>query len=80
MESEALVSVSFLLDESCIRMSSFVAAFLSVLCVLDPNLRLALFRSHSSQFVSTETQRTRFAFKDNFKGRTVYIYTPLYTF
>ncbi|XP_056117377.1 leucine-rich repeat and IQ domain-containing protein 1 [Rhinichthys klamathensis goyatoka] len=36
--------------------------------LLDPNLRLALFRSHSSQFVSTETQRTRFAFKDNFKA------------
>ncbi|KAG1937079.1 leucine-rich repeat and IQ domain-containing protein 1 isoform X2 [Pimephales promelas] len=36
--------------------------------LLDPNLRLALFRSHSSQFVSTETQRTRFASKDNFKA------------
>ncbi|ROL43349.1 Leucine-rich repeat and IQ domain-containing protein 1 [Anabarilius grahami] len=56
-----------LLDESCIRMSSFVAAFLSVLCVLDPNPRLALYRKHSNQFVSTETQRTRSGFKDNFK-------------
>lgn len=58
-----------LLDESCVRMSSFVAVFLSVLCVLDPNPRLALFRSHSNQYVSTETQRqTRPTFKDNFKG------------
>ncbi len=58
-----------LLDESCVRMSSFVAVFLSVLCVLDPNPRLALFRSHSNQYVFTETKRrTRPSFKDNFKG------------
>ncbi|XP_051726936.1 leucine-rich repeat and IQ domain-containing protein 1 isoform X2 [Ctenopharyngodon idella] len=35
--------------------------------LLDPNPRLALFRRHSNQFVSTETQRTRSGFKDNFK-------------
>ncbi|XP_050990423.1 leucine-rich repeat and IQ domain-containing protein 1 isoform X2 [Labeo rohita] len=36
--------------------------------VFDPNPRLALFRSHSNQYVSTETQkRTRPTFKDSFK-------------
>ncbi|XP_067245341.1 leucine-rich repeat and IQ domain-containing protein 1 [Chanodichthys erythropterus] len=35
--------------------------------LLDPNPRLALYRRHSNQFVSTETQRTRSGFKDNFK-------------
>ncbi|XP_073786029.1 leucine-rich repeat- and IQ domain-containing protein 1 isoform X2 [Danio rerio] len=37
--------------------------------LLDPNQRLALFRSHSKQCVSAEAQRqTRPTFKDNYKG------------